>query len=150
MNATVKNAFGITVIDISGRLDVETTLTFRNTSQKLANKRVTFNLKKLSFVGSTGIVPFIDAIKACVTEHHSRINFCDVGIDFLKVLQASQLRLVPCFEVEQKAVEFHLLHPELDTQICEDNFVLQKDEDIKDLPVDGFQSDDSDNEDSVA
>lgn len=128
MKAMMRDAFGVTVIEFSGRLDVETSQAFKALCGRLGHQRVTFNMRKLSFVGSTGIVTFMEALRDSVHLHQAQINFCEVGLDFSKLIMASPLRYVGIHESEQIAVQWHLLNPHQKSQLCEEDFVIQKEE----------------------
>lgn len=142
MKAMQRDAFGVTVIEFSGRLDVETSQAFKALCGKLGQQRVTFNMRKLVFVGSTGIVTFMEALKDCVAVHRAQINFCEVGLDFSKLILASPLRYVGIYDSEQAAVQWHLLNPHQNSQLCEDDFVMQKEEEAYDASV--VETEDSD------
>jgi anti-anti-sigma factor len=77
----------ITVVALSGRLCIEKTPAFRTACvQSLKGKKVVFCMKDLSFVGSTGIQSFFQAIREL---HQAKLfiaKISDLKPDFFRLL----------------------------------------------------------------
>ena len=87
----------VVVVNLSGRINMEYTDIFReaclNDIGIRANK-IIFNLKELNFVGSNGIIPFVNAISALAENKNKQLRFCGVGSEFKKIFAASPLASV--------------------------------------------------------
>ena len=75
MQAKIHKNGDITVVQLEGRIDFETTEPFRETCQDLLlNNKVVFNLSELSFVGSSGIGAFVSFMVTSETEGIAKPN----------------------------------------------------------------------------
>lgn len=91
MFAQVENAEKYTIIKISGRLDIDKTPLFKIACMKqFQGQKIIFSLSNLSFVGSTGIQTFFQAIKEIQTKNQCKI----VGLssDFKRVSHLPELQ----------------------------------------------------------
>ena len=94
------------VVHLSGRLDVETAVPFRRAClESLADKKVVFSFKELSFVGSSGILPFLETMQEFMQVNPNGFRFCHVGSEFKKVLMATALGNVGFFDNEVLAAQ---------------------------------------------
>ena len=89
---TVKD--DIVVVKLSGRINMEYTEVFREACLRdiggRANK-IIFNLQELSFVGSNGIMPFVNALTTLAQGENKQNKFVGVGSEFKKIFAASPL-----------------------------------------------------------
>jgi len=77
----------ITVVALSGRLNIEKTPAFRTAClQSLKGKKVVFCMKNLSFVGSTGIQSFFQIIREFNQNKHFAAKVSDLKPDFYRLL----------------------------------------------------------------
>lgn len=105
MQAHVANQGEVVVVHLSGRLDIEATVPFRNACMNfLMNKKVVFDFKDLSFVGSSGILPFLETMQDFATRTKQGFKFSSMGIEFRRVFAASTLAHVEVYETAQQAV----------------------------------------------
>lgn len=107
MEAKVLKVNGVTVVNLKGFIDVETAAPFRDACIKSFSKngqKVVFNLEKLQFVGSNGIIPFVESLQDICDQESIEVKFCRVGSEFKKVFQASPLRDVEIFNDEEGAI----------------------------------------------
>lgn len=96
----------IVVIHLSGRIDVETSQAFREVLHtRLMNKSIVFDFKSLSFVGSSGIISFLDALQKFHALRVSGLRFSSVGIEFRRVFAATPLNDILIFETAAAAVD---------------------------------------------
>ncbi len=111
MQARIARHEDVTVVSLSGRVDVETAEPFREAClNHLANKKVVFDFKSLSFVGSSGILPFLETMQNYATGNAGLFNFSGVGVEFRRVFSATPLHSVAIYDTHLQAVE-ELLRP---------------------------------------
>lgn len=107
MEAKVHRKNGITVVNLKGFIDVETAQPFRDACLKSLGKegaKVVFNLEGLNFVGSNGIIPFVETLHDLYDQTDAQIKFCKVSVEFQKIFKASPLRDVEIFNDETGAI----------------------------------------------
>ncbi|MCM2282744.1 MAG: STAS domain-containing protein, partial [Bdellovibrionaceae bacterium] len=104
MQAKVTQVGDWVVVHLIGRLDVETAGPFRQAClSQLTDKKVIFNFRHLSFVGSSGILPFLETMQDFMRTNRHGMRFCGVGSEFRKVLSATSLQTIEVFENETLA-----------------------------------------------
>ncbi len=92
MEAQISRVGEITVVHLSGKLNFETSEPFRkNFLARLKSEKVIFDLKDLSFVGSSGITLFLDALSEYCLRHTQSTKFSNVSSEFRKIFAASPL-----------------------------------------------------------
>lgn len=107
MRAELEKIDDVVVINLSGRIDMEYTELFRQACLKdfpRRSRKIIFNLKELSFVGSNGIMPFVDALSSLAQSQKAELRFCQVSSEFKKVFAASPLAQVQVFDQQDQAV----------------------------------------------
>lgn len=107
MEAKVHRKNGITVVNLKGFIDVETAQPFRDACLKSLGQegaKVVFNLEGLNFVGSNGIIPFVETLHDLYDQTDAQIKFCKVSVEFQKIFKASPLRDVEIFNDENGAI----------------------------------------------
>jgi anti-anti-sigma factor len=110
MQAKVLQKNGVVVVNLEGYIDVETAGPFKEACIKSLGKnggKVVFNLEGLNFVGSNGILPFVESLGDICDLNPKQINFCKVSSEFQKVFKASPLRDVEIFNDEKGAINAH-------------------------------------------
>jgi len=111
MQARINQEGEVMVIHLSGRLDVETAEPFRDAClSHLNGKKVVFDFKSLNFVGSSGIIPFLEAMQVYASTNTGIFRFSGVGTEFRRVFAATPLHTVEIFETHVQAVDA-LLRP---------------------------------------
>jgi len=106
MQAKLRKDGDVTVVDLTGRLDFETSEPFRETiAEMLGNSKVVFNLSGLSFVGSSGISAFVNTLKELSDKAPVRPRFCHVRSEFQRVFKSTGPDAFPLFEDETAAVK---------------------------------------------
>ena len=104
MQAQVSEEGEVTVVRLIGRLDIEAAAPFRDACRtRLAGKPVVLDFRELSFVGSNGIVPFLESVRWLAQEGATAIGFSGVGSEFRRVLTATSLARVEIFETFAQA-----------------------------------------------
>ena len=97
MKAKLSVKEDVVVVNLSGRINMEYTDLFReacfNEIGKRGNK-IIFNLQELSFVGSNGIMPFVNALTDLANKEEKQISFCGVGKKKKKIFAASPLATI--------------------------------------------------------
>jgi anti-anti-sigma factor len=77
----------VTIVALSGRLDIEKTPAFRTAClQSLRGKKVVFCMKNLNFVGSTGIKSFFQVIREFNQAKYFNAKVTDLNPDFSRLL----------------------------------------------------------------
>ncbi len=97
----------VVVVNLSGRINMEYTEVFRQACLGDISRRadkIVFNLQELSFVGSNGIMPFVNAITALASIEKKQLRFCGVGSEFKKIFAASPLSNIQIFENTDSAI----------------------------------------------
>lgn len=107
MQAKVNHRNGVVVVNLKGFIDFETAQPFRDACMKSFNKsgkKVVFNLEGLNFVGSNGILPFVETLNDICDQNNIEVKFCKVSSEFQKIFKASPLRDVEIYTDEQGAI----------------------------------------------
>ena len=97
MKAQLAMKDDIVIVNLSGRINMEYTEVFREACLKDIGGRsdkIIFDLHGLNFVGSNGIIPFVDAISTLAEDKKKQLRFCGVGSEFKKIFAASSLASV--------------------------------------------------------
>ena len=104
MQARVSNEGEVVVVHLLGRIDMESADGFRRVClEKFAQSQVVFNFADLSFVGSSGILPFLETMNAFKKANTRGFKFSNVGIEFRRLFAATPLHDVLIFENFQLA-----------------------------------------------
>ncbi len=106
MNVAVEKIQGVCVVELGGNVDFESADCL-NTKMLdfIENKKVVFNLEKLSFVGSCGVLTFLEAMVKIAQNHKLEAKFCGVGGEFLQLFQNSGLNTMQLYPNAKQAVE---------------------------------------------
>ncbi len=143
LQARVKTEGEVVVVKFSGRVDVESAPPFRRACEThLCGKKVVFDFEQMSFVGSTGILPFLEAMQDLAKANPQFIKFSGVGIEFRRVLSATSLAGVEVHDSPSLAVHAFAAAaaPVANAAPTEDTSLLSlkyETEDISDVSVDG-------------
>lgn len=105
MEAKLKSLGEIAIVSIRGALDIEQTQPFREACLKhLSSKKVIFNMQDATFVGSTGIQPFLDTIKTLSEGNQQAIKIVGVKSEFRRLLMNLELSGLEIHESETAAI----------------------------------------------
>jgi Anti-anti-sigma regulatory factor (antagonist of anti-sigma factor) len=78
----------ITVISLSGRIDIDKTQAFKSAClQNFTHKKVVFCLKNLNFVGSTGIQSFFGVLNDLKATKEIDVRISGLNHDFQRLFQ---------------------------------------------------------------
>lgn len=114
MNTIVKNVGDVFVIKLMGHLNYESADAFKaNCLNELGNKRIVFNLSGLSFVGSVGITPFLEAIEEITQLRPGQMKLCNVSTEFKRIFEASKALGLEIYENEDGAVRSFYLQTQM-------------------------------------
>lgn len=112
MQAKISHHGEIVVVRLSGRVDVETAEPFRKAClDHLIEKKVVFDFKELSFVGSSGILPFLETMQTFETRNANGFKFSSVGSEFKKIFAATSLQTIEIFETHLLAIQAFINPP---------------------------------------
>ncbi|MCB0342605.1 MAG: STAS domain-containing protein [Pseudobdellovibrionaceae bacterium] len=105
MDAKIEEFGDIIVVRLGGFMDFESADAFRaNCVRHFSGKKVIFNLTGLSFIGSSGITPFVEGLADLTKNNKEGLRFCGVGAEFRRVFRAnSVIRQMEFFENEYVA-----------------------------------------------
>lgn len=104
MQARVSQEGDVVVVHLLGKIDLESAAQFRKICiEKFAQSQVVFNFQNLSFVGSTGILPFLETMQAFKKANSRGFKFSNVGTEFRRLFAATPLHDVLIFENFQLA-----------------------------------------------
>jgi anti-anti-sigma factor len=105
MQARVKVQNEISVVYLSGRVDVETAEPFRAAClRELKGKRIIFDFSGLLFVGSQGLLPFLETLQSFHDLSPGSFKFTGVGVEFRKLFSATPLSVVPIHDTIDQAI----------------------------------------------
>lgn len=89
MDAKVENRDGIFVVSLSGQMDFESADSLKaQCLRNLNEKSVIFNLRDLSFVGSSGITPFLELLFELSRSLGAKFKICSVGTEFMRLFES--------------------------------------------------------------
>lgn len=103
MEAKVQHKEDVVVVNLKGFIDIETAKPFREACMKSIarlDKRIIFNLEGLNFVGSNGIIPFLQTLEELRSQSKMQMGFCKVSSEFQKIFSASPLNDIEIYEDE--------------------------------------------------
>ncbi len=99
MEAKITKAADVTVVALSGYMNFETTLPFRKTCfDSLLNKSLIFDLRALSFVGSSGLTSFVEVIREFRKTSGAPVKFCGMSNEFRRLFWASEMADIEVYE----------------------------------------------------
>lgn len=88
MDAKVENRDGVYVVSLIGQMDFESADSLKAQCLKnFTGREVIFNLGELSFVGSSGLSPFMELLAEMSTALGSKFKICNVGIEFMRLFE---------------------------------------------------------------
>ena len=92
------------VVQLKGQLDFETADALKTRCSAMFNKqKVIFNLGRLSFVGSSGITPFLELLAELLRSNGNSLKVCSVSNEFIRIFEAGGLMGLEVYENEQQA-----------------------------------------------
>jgi len=104
MQAKVENRDGIFVVNLSGHMDFESADSLKtNCLKTLGNHEVIFNMKELSFVGSSGIGPFLELLSELSKTLGPKFKICSVGTEFMRMFESSSVDGIEIYRDVQEA-----------------------------------------------
>ena len=107
MKAKISNLGDVVIVNLSGRIDMEYSQYFRKAClDEIAGRadKIIFNLRDLDFVGSNGIMPFVQALSDLAGQDRKKIHFCQVGSEFQKIFAVSTLAHLQIFNDQDHAL----------------------------------------------
>lgn len=108
MKAEISNLGDVVVVNLSGRIDMEYSQLFRKAClDNIASRcdKIIFNLKGLNFVGSNGIMPFVQTLSELASQNRKKIHFCQVSSEFQRIFAASTLSHLRIFNDQDHALD---------------------------------------------
>lgn len=105
MQAKVKKEKDAYVIQLSGKVDFDSSEPFRKTVMNhIVGSNVVFNMSELDFVGSNGITPFVETIKNLCDSTEGSVRFCNLSSEFVRIFEANEIPFGVNFRDEFSAV----------------------------------------------
>lgn len=96
----------ILIVSLCGQIDVESVDLFRQACRgPLSGRPVLFSLESLTFVGSSGLRPFLESLNDLTKVPGSDVRFSNVRNDFRQILMATPLGRRPCYDNEKIGLE---------------------------------------------
>jgi anti-anti-sigma factor len=109
MEARLSEDREVLVVRLSGRVDIETARLFRHAcAHRLTGKKVVFDFRDLSFVGSSGILPFLESMQEFASSNEHAFKLSGVGVEFKKIFAATPLCVIDIFDTDSQAVSAYL------------------------------------------
>lgn len=111
MQARIEREGEIVVVHLSGRIDIETSDPFREAClSHLKETKVIFDFTNLSFVGSTGLMPFIGTIQDFSNSNSKGVKLSGLGSEFRKLFSSFPLGELEIFDTHSQAINSYV-HP---------------------------------------
>ncbi len=105
----------VLIVHLSGGIDAESVELFRQACRgPLGGRPVLFNFENLTFVGATGLRPFLESLNDLTKTQGSDVRFCEVRNDFRQILAATPLGRRPCLTTEANGIESYRIDVVLD------------------------------------
>lgn len=105
MEAKVRHHGEIAIVSITGPLEIEYTQPFHETCQKhFLAKKLIFNMANTSFVGSTGIQPFLETIKLFSELNVNGLKLVGVKSEFKRIFMNLEIKNLEIHETEDAAI----------------------------------------------
>lgn len=96
----------ITVISLSGRIEIEKAQSFKIACmQKFANKKVVFCMKNLNFVGSSGIQNFFSILNELNMNSKMNVKVAGLNPDFQRLFSFSECANLEMHESIENALQ---------------------------------------------
>lgn len=87
MEAKLRQQGEVTIVTLSGKIDIEKNHQFKSVClEKLANRKLVFQMSQLNFVGSTGIQAFFQAVMEINRQNPYGLKLTGLKEDFRRVL----------------------------------------------------------------
>ena len=114
MEADLKTIGDTYVITLQGRMDVESMGSFcENCMRRFKEKKIIFNMQKVNFVGSQGIVTFLRSLQTLSEIRKNQLSLVVDQPEFKKVFVASKiLDTINLFGSENEALNSSFLPSE--------------------------------------
>ena len=104
MEAKVVQFEDIYVVHLKGQLNFESADALKaRCSSVFLRRKVIFDLSCLSFVGSSGITPFLELLGELLKINGNTLKVCAVGNEFIRVFEAGGLNGLEVYENEEQA-----------------------------------------------
>lgn len=104
MHAKLTLQGDVTVVSLIGRMEIESAYHFGQACRKQFNNgKIVFNLRSVSFVGSSGITPYLISLKE-LSEANKNIKVSCVSQDLRRMFDAYNLGHLEFFSTDQDAV----------------------------------------------
>lgn len=96
----------ITVVSLSGRIEIEKTQSFKNACLRtFANKKVVFCMKNLNFVGSSGIQNFFSVLNDLNSDKQMSVKIARLNPDFQRLFSFSECSSLEMHESIEGALQ---------------------------------------------
>lgn len=111
MKARITSQDGVMIVHLSGYINFETVPPLRKACEKLLDcPKVIFNLRELSFVGSSGITGFVEILKEFSQNRNQPLKICAASSEFQRVFRSGFLTEMQFFESEDLAKGSYRYH----------------------------------------
>ena len=107
MRAKLSSYKDMIIVSLSGRINMDYTDNFREALLNDIGHRsdkIIFNMEELSFVGSNGIIPFVNSLGELAQKQGKQLRFCSVCSEFQKIFAASSVANIQILENQEKAM----------------------------------------------
>lgn len=104
MDAKVENRDGVYIVSLSGKMDFVSADALKSQCLKnFIDREVIFNLRELSFVGSSGITPFLELLLELSRSSGPKFKICSVGNEFMRLFESSAVDGIEIYRDVQDA-----------------------------------------------
>lgn len=104
MQTKVEFQGAYTIVQVSGRLDIDKTTLFKQACLKsLKGQKVIFSLQNLNFVGSTGILNFFQVLKEVHELNNRTCRVVGLSNDFKRIIHLAEFQCLEFHETVETA-----------------------------------------------
>ena len=108
MQALFHKAGNVLVVRLIGQIDFESADLFdKAMNRRFFSEKLIFNMEKLSFVGSSGLTPFVGTIIRMANMNRHGISICGLSTEFRRMIETRATRPIRVFHGEHDAIRAH-------------------------------------------
>lgn len=96
----------VCVVNFNGHIDFESADVFKLWGHSFfEHKKVIFNLEGLSFVGSCGVIPFLETLVQLSSQNPHHTKVCGAGSEFVKIFESKGLHKLQMYDSQVEALQ---------------------------------------------
>lgn len=109
MKARIQREGEVIIVHLAGHVDVETAAPFRDVClSRLKWDKVVFDFRELNFVGSSGLLPFLETMQDFSQTNPNSFKLCGVSSEFQRLFASTSLANIEIYETGEEAASAYL------------------------------------------